>query len=245
MSERVEPGGLVRIAPDAGRLVSTALCARPQCSVEAMAAHLPGETYRITDPIENLQLSVTLRRRATEGERRVKADGSAGDRPGRRFLPKRGNRGSSAASVPVTAEQPGSDEEVDEDEGEEAGEGTRLKVETEEAEQLLCPPRTFRWQEKVFSRAEVDRIRKMAGQSDQQQGRRRSLLGAAAALGERLLREGPGELPKMSNRIRAEILATGATARTRARSSIHMCTPSSMLTLTSGRSRTRTQRRSR
>ena len=35
-------------------------------------APLPTETYRVTDPIENLQLCVTLRKRATEGERRLK-----------------------------------------------------------------------------------------------------------------------------------------------------------------------------
>mgnify|MGYP003317501005 CR=1 FL=1 len=35
------------------------------------AVALPLETYRSTDPIENLQLRVTLRKRGTQGERRL------------------------------------------------------------------------------------------------------------------------------------------------------------------------------
>jgi len=112
-------------------------------------AYIPAQTYRVTDPIENLQLCVTLRKRATEGQRKLKA--SAEDAPS-----KLGRR----KSITRLGRPGSSDDDADDDDNDAEGAEARL-LEKEEEEELLCPPRTFRWQEKAFSREEVRQINKL------------------------------------------------------------------------------------
>ena len=50
-------------------------------------AYIAPQTYRITDPIENLRLCVTVRKRATEGVRKLKQEEAA--KPERRLPQKR------------------------------------------------------------------------------------------------------------------------------------------------------------
>ena len=129
-------------------------------------AYIAPQTYRITDPIENLRLCVTVRKRATEGVRKLKQEEAA--KPERRLPQKR---------LSLTRRASGAGKSDDDDEGEnDAGDADSklLRGEREEPEELLCEPRTFRWQEKAFSREEVKDIR-----ADLEPGGRKGLIGGA------------------------------------------------------------------
>ena len=145
-------------------------------------AFLPGETYRVTDPIENLQLCVTLRKRATEGERRLAGDSGDSAAKERKRRLRRLGRPSAGSDDEQEAASDGDEDSAQAGESE----SQPLRVEKEEEEQLLCPPRTFRWQEKAFGREEVKQIR--AADSNAAGRRRRGSLfgvelgGAAAAV---------------------------------------------------------------
>ena len=175
-------------------------------------AYLPAQTYRVTDPIENLQLCVTLRRRATEGERKLNAEVAAGGakRPARRFKrPTLTKRASAADGGELGSDDEDADAEAAEDAEDADGEARPLRVEREEEETLLCPPRTFRWQEKAFSRGEVRQIR----ESDEalERPRRASITGMAAELSRSMT--GQGAVAALSSHFRAELERLDETAR--------------------------------
>ena len=123
----------------------------------AASASCACATYRVTDPIENLLLQVSLRKRGTHGERRLEQrDGPL--TPRSRSFRKGGARGSvRGRSGRGDDDPPGSDDEA---EGDDDDEAAPMRVQREEADELVCPPRTFRWQEKVFSKAEVKAVRR-------------------------------------------------------------------------------------
>ena len=99
-------------------------------------------TYHVTDPIENVSLTVTLRKKGTQGERSLDVADWA----------------SSTSNIRRRDSQAGNDDGSDNEAMEQ--EKKPLRIEREEAERLVCPPRTFRWQEKAFSPAEVAEIRR-------------------------------------------------------------------------------------
>ena len=66
------------------------------------------------------------------------------------------------------------EEAVERLEAKHEAESKLLRGEREEPEELLCEPRTFRWQEKAFSREEVKDIR-----ADLEPGGRKGLIGGA------------------------------------------------------------------
>ena len=126
-------------------------------SGSSMASLLPFplETYRSTDPIENLALRVTLRKRGTQGERRLGTSEEASTAPSS-ATPRAARRRDRGDNTPRSGDE-GSDDEV----GDEASASQPLRNEKEEEEKLVCPPRVFRWQEKRFGPMEVRAIRKL------------------------------------------------------------------------------------
>ena len=106
-------------------------------------------TYRLADPIENMQLEVTLRKRGTRGERRVRD--AASEKPkGTRKL----GRGSIAFG---RAPRPDLEQEEQEDPDAEEAAATGAEVEEED---MVVASTVFHWQEKIFSPSEVSEVRK-------------------------------------------------------------------------------------
>ena len=106
-------------------------------------------TYRLADPIENMQLEVTLRKRGTRGERRVRD--AASEKPkGTRKL----GRGSIAFGHRAPRPDPEQEEQEDPD-AEEAAAGGEV-----EEEDMVVASYVFHWQEKRFSPSEVSEVRK-------------------------------------------------------------------------------------
>ena len=143
-------------------------------------------TYRLADPIENMKLEVTLRKRGTRGERLV---GEASDKPrrsrrGKKKKPKperdQARRRRRRPTGDDEAEERGEEEEDDDGDGDD-DEGEDAEEEEEEEEEPLPekPARSerlplrggeeeddrtvatavFHWQEKVFSPTEVSDVR--------------------------------------------------------------------------------------
>ena len=147
------------------------------------AVALPLETYRSTDPIENLQLRVTLRKRGTQGERRLDdlADETSTAPSDGKKKKRGGKRGARDKATGSDEEGEASDE--DKDEGESDGEAASkkpLRLEKDESDRLVCPPRLFRWQEKRFGPVEVRSIRR--DQDEEKSRRRAQKAGGLAAL---------------------------------------------------------------
>ena len=103
-------------------------------------------SYRVSDPLENLQLRVTLRKRGTLG---LRLHSTGSDTPGAPAAAPSGRRQRrrDGAGADVESVQ-------QRDEGEE-GEAPPLQAEEEETR--VVASRTFRWQEKVFAPYEVQR----------------------------------------------------------------------------------------
>ena len=137
-----------------------------------MAALLPFalETYRSSDPIENLALRVTLRKRGTQGERildNVEGEASTAPSTAAAALKKKKDRRSRAeASTPRSGDD-GSDDE-------DAAASQPLAGEKEEEEKLECPPRVFRWQEKRFSPMDVYAVRRQEQEERSKNGTSRA-----------------------------------------------------------------------
>jgi hypothetical protein len=141
------------------------------------SAFFSPETYRITDPIENLQLSVTLRKRGgtiLASERSEKSDGGpttpGSSRKGSPRTTKRGGRNRRGG----TSDDDDDDDDNASDDAAETGDAASsqpLNLDNVEEEKLVCPPRIFRWQEKVFGPLEVRAIRR---DDDEREGRRRT-----------------------------------------------------------------------
>ena len=154
------------------------------------------ETYRISDPISNLKLRVTLRRRGTLGQRRKPGEVERKAQPAqsRTKNPGKGNTSDS---------QDDSDDELDGDNASDASAGSagggkrdarsksarkRLALKAaasetkplkrEEAEETReIAQATFLWQEKVYGRHEVEQIRRLkAGEAENDRGFLRSLI---------------------------------------------------------------------
>ena len=119
---------------------------------------LPVQTYRSNDPIENLMLQVTLRKRGTHGERRLDDDATSAKKK-KKSTSRKSTRDRRPSESDDEEAAKGSEDEASEEE-DEATATTALRVEKEEADVLVCPPRTFRWQEKRFGPMEVRAIRK-------------------------------------------------------------------------------------
>ena len=159
-----------------------------------MTSRLPTETYRITDPIERLQLCVTLRKRATDGERRLRGE-QATEKRKRRVLRLSRASAKAAGAASVDGDDKASAASDDDADGSDAGGEEDVRAEREEEEQLLCPPRTFKWQEKAFSRQEVRRLRAL----DQGSMRRRQSSIISFFAGSEA-----SDAPQLSNHLRAE-----------------------------------------
>ena len=101
---------------------------------------LPTTSYRVVDPIENLRLQVTLRKRGTQGVRKLK---KAEKSPSARRRPR--------------AARKDEDDSASEDDDE-----APLRAEEEEEAQIIAET-TFRWQEKVFGPSETRALRRTAG----------------------------------------------------------------------------------
>ena len=101
---------------------------------------LPTTSYRVVDPIENLRLQVTLRKRGTQGVRKL----------------KKAEKSPSARRRPRTARKD-EDDSASEDDDE-----APLRAEEEEEAQIIAET-TFRWQEKVFGPSETRALRRTAG----------------------------------------------------------------------------------
>ena len=116
-------------------------------------------TYRLADPIENMQLEVTLRKRGTRGERRVRD--LAAEKPKSSRKPGGLRRGSrrDADSEPDQEEL----EEPDETAGAPAG------AEVEEEDEVVATS-VFHWQEKIFSPSEVNEVRKDVSRASRGEG---------------------------------------------------------------------------
>ena len=123
------------------------------------------DTYRVGDPIENLQLRVTLRKRASMGERRcgagdsssVPSEPSKGAKKGARKERGTGRFRRKSGEGPDAA--PSDDADSADDDAGLAAQMRPLRLgQDEEAEHIVCPPRTFRWQEKAFGPTEVRNI---------------------------------------------------------------------------------------
>lgn len=146
-------------------------------------------TYHVTDPIENLSVCVTLRKRGTQGERRLQdADN---DQPTTTRGRRRGAAAATAASAEsstatrdATADAASDDDANGSDPDEQGKQG--LRIEQEEADQLVCPPRVFRWQEKAFGPMEVTSIRQQEASGDDPSGWRTSLLRAGGSAARKL-----------------------------------------------------------
>ena len=106
-------------------------------------------TYRLADPIENMQLEVTLRKRGTRGERRVRD--AASEKP-------KGTRKLGRASIAFGHRAPRPDPEQEEQEDPDAQEAA-AGGEVEE-EDMVVASYVFHWQEKRFSPSEVSEVRK-------------------------------------------------------------------------------------
>ena len=106
-------------------------------------------TYRLADPIENMQLEVTLRKRGTRGERRVRD--AASEKP-------KGTRKLGRASIAFGHRAPRPDPEQEEQEDPDAQEAA-AGGEVEE-EDMVVASHVFHWQEKRFSPSEVSEVRK-------------------------------------------------------------------------------------
>ena len=119
------------------------------------------ETYRVGDPIENLQLRVTLRKRGgtvTLAEESSAAKGSSSKKnsPRRRSI---FGRSSSRSATGGDSDDDGNASDDDAETGE-ASSRKPLQLGKDEEDKLVCPPRVFRWQEKVFGPMEVSAIRR-------------------------------------------------------------------------------------
>jgi Meckel syndrome type 1 protein len=131
----------------------------------ASSTYFSFETYRHGDPIENLQLQVTLRKRGGSSDaRRERGPGDAGDPITPRTLSRARSRDRLRRGKAAGAS--GDDDDDQPSDGEEEGSAAQREqrplkeAEEEEDDRLVCPPRTFRWQEKVFGPMEVEAIRK-------------------------------------------------------------------------------------
>jgi hypothetical protein len=113
-------------------------------------------TYRLADPIENMKLEVTLRKRGTHGERRVR-DAAASDKTAKKERQVREPRRRRSRR---RGDEDGDEEEEQEAEAEAAGGSMQpLRSEEEEEDQVIANA-VFHWQEKVFSPSEVSEVRK-------------------------------------------------------------------------------------
>ncbi len=124
------------------------------------------ETYRVSDPIENMQLRVTLRRRTTGAA--MQCGSSAGASTGSRKKKGKGRfRRDSAAEGADESDDEGAPGTADErGEGERAGLLGAADVSSQEAgEELACEPRVFHWQERAFSPTEVAAVQGADGSS--------------------------------------------------------------------------------
>ena len=106
-------------------------------------------TYRLADPIENMQLEVTLRKRGTRGERHVRD--AASEKP-------KGTRKLGRGSI-AFGRAPRPDLEQEEQEDPDAEEAAATGAEVEEEDMVLAST-VFHWQEKIFSPSEVSEVRK-------------------------------------------------------------------------------------
>ena len=123
-------------------------------------------TYRLADPIENMQLEVTLRKRGTRGERRMRD--AASEKP---KGPRKPGRGSIAFGRTSRAD-PEQEEQEDPDAEETAGApgaAGAAGAEVEE-EDVVVASTVFHWQEKIFSPSEVSEVRKDVRRASRAEG---------------------------------------------------------------------------
>lgn len=113
-------------------------------------------TYRLADPIENMQLEVTLRKRGTRGERRVRD--AASEKPKGPRKPGRGSIAFGRASRPDPELEEQQDPDAEETAGAPGAAGA-AGAEVEE-EDMVVASTVFHWQEKIFSPSEVSEVRK-------------------------------------------------------------------------------------
>lgn len=102
---------------------------------------LPTTSYRVVDPIENLRLQVTLRKRGTQGVRKLKKE---------------------PASAASARRRPRAARKDEDDSASEDDDEAPLRAEEEEEAQIIAET-TFRWQEKVFGPSETRALRRTAG----------------------------------------------------------------------------------
>ena len=102
---------------------------------------LPTTSYRVVDPIENLRLQVTLRKRGTQGVRKLKKE---------------------PASAASARRRPRAARKDEDDSASEDDDEAPLRAEEEEEAQIVAET-TFRWQEKVFGPSETRALRRTAG----------------------------------------------------------------------------------
>eukprot|EP00964_Phaeocystis_antarctica_P098822 scaffold64780_cov56-Phaeocystis_antarctica.AAC.3 len=123
-------------------------------------------TYRLADPIENMQLEVTLRKRGTRGERRIRD--AASEKPKGPRKPGR----SSIAFGRTSRADPEQEEQEDPDAEETAGApgaAGAAGAEVEE-EDVVVASTVFHWQEKIFSPSEVSEVRKDVRRASRAEG---------------------------------------------------------------------------
>ena len=113
-------------------------------------------TYRLADPIENMQLEVTLRKRGTRGERRVRDPAS--EKPKGPRKPDRGSIAFGRASRPDPEPEEQEDPDAEKETADAPGAAGAAGAEVEE-EDMVVASTVFHWQEKIFSPSEVSEVR--------------------------------------------------------------------------------------
>jgi hypothetical protein len=113
-------------------------------------------TYRLADPIENMQLEVTLRKRGTRGERRVRDPAS--EKPKGPRKPDRGSIAFGRASRPDPEPEEQEDPDAEKETAGAPGAAGAAGAEVEE-EDMVVASTVFHWQEKIFSPSEVSEVR--------------------------------------------------------------------------------------
>ena len=106
-------------------------------------------TYRLADPIENMQLEVTLRKRGTRGERLVVRDAAAEKPKGSRNPTRRRSLTRDGDSEPAQEDTENTEDTA----------GAPAGAEMEEDDEVVATT-VFHWQEKIFSPSEVSEVRK-------------------------------------------------------------------------------------
>lgn len=140
--------------------------------------YTPTATYRTSDPIDNLRIRVELRKVGTKGQRLLAAlhqpygqqrPSTKRNEDGGKMLAKRW-RGARAGDEQAQGSANDSDEEA-------VAEATPLHMEEEEPDRII-EVGDFSWQQKVFGKLEVARIRRLNSRQDSG-----SRTGAASWLG--------------------------------------------------------------